>query len=482
MSKSHAKIPKQLYNLPDLSDEEKRYVVKEAKQATKSAISVANMKNPKFDWNYQGKRNGVDTYKGRSDYEDIDYYRGTAQIAGTLFEMAQTFDSSTASRLQHFMKYYSTDFAEGKLLHVLVPPTRDNPYHQVTLKWYSMHSPSSIFNDRDFVVAEYQDQFTDSKGRAGWVRCLRSVDLKSVPPFDPKYGFVRGFIYQVAFIFVESERPGYLDSVVIIKADVASKHSNILGMRDNFMEHRMADLTHFSDILVQRRLTESKLLEGKEMIPKANRYKCRICSHKFGMFLRKHNCRSCGEVICARCSKQWEIVEPSVKRVTICVKCFYKSSVQASKNSSRSDSFSSKSSGSFSSCNYSRDESRDDNHANWEFSSSEGHDEASTSSGDIYSTGDQKLRDTLSSLDTALGVQKERNSLDIRSGLDDDDSLSEGSQSTKSREPVGFAATNKKIDEMKKRMDNSTTPDGKKHIYEELLNLYEELNVYDTHK
>lgn len=50
---------------------------------------------------------------------------------------------------------------------------------------------------------------------------------------------------------------------------------------------------------------------------------CMICSKKFGMFLRKHHCRSCGGVICYKCSRGRAVLQEldCTLRVRVCRDC-----------------------------------------------------------------------------------------------------------------------------------------------------------------
>ncbi len=58
-------------------------------------------------------------------------------------------------------------------------------------------------------------------------------------------------------------------------------------------------------------------------LPDAVAYDCKLCNKEFGIFLRKHHCRFCGEVFCVNCCYRYESFVPFYKfRVRICEHCY----------------------------------------------------------------------------------------------------------------------------------------------------------------
>ncbi len=67
-------------------------------------------------------------------------------------------------------------------------------------------------------------------------------------------------------------------------------------------------------------------------IPDSNAVSCKLCNEKFKLWVRKHHCRLCGEVVCDNCSKQeMDVLHPltetgretgnATKRVRVCREC-----------------------------------------------------------------------------------------------------------------------------------------------------------------
>jgi hypothetical protein len=52
---------------------------------------------------------------------------------------------------------------------------------------------------------------------------------------------------------------------------------------------------------------------------------CMICDREFGFFLRKHHCRSCGNVVCYICSPDFVVIEEMIElgEQRVCIQCYW---------------------------------------------------------------------------------------------------------------------------------------------------------------
>ncbi|RLN70611.1 hypothetical protein BBJ28_00025861, partial [Nothophytophthora sp. Chile5] len=184
--------------------------------------------------------------------------------------------------------------------------------------------PSKLIKNRDFLTLECQSTFVDVSGRRGWVRSYHSIKLPCCPDLQGEYGLVRGSFYHTGHVFIESERPGFLD--VIFSAQVNLKGSLHLPSALFFVatKKRLSSVADLQKMLTRRRLGTQRFLGDLELVPKNQRKRCHLCSSKFGLLTRKARCRKCGEVVCAAaCSTVWEVTVPrfGVKKVRVCAKC-----------------------------------------------------------------------------------------------------------------------------------------------------------------
>lgn len=52
---------------------------------------------------------------------------------------------------------------------------------------------------------------------------------------------------------------------------------------------------------------------------------CMVCNSEFGFFLRKHHCRSCGNIVCYSCSPDSVVIEEmkNMGEQRVCVQCYW---------------------------------------------------------------------------------------------------------------------------------------------------------------
>merc|ERR1719273_2289933 len=67
---------------------------------------------------------------------------------------------------------------------------------------------------------------------------------------------------------------------------------------------------------------KSSALAPPRMQSDKNNSKCQLCSQSFTLWVRRHNCRRCGAVVCKSCSKHKGYVFYVQHKVRVCNKCF----------------------------------------------------------------------------------------------------------------------------------------------------------------
>ncbi|GMF15756.1 unnamed protein product [Phytophthora lilii] len=338
-------LPPRFFKCPELSEREEQYLVGKAKESAKALVDATRNNEGPVRWEEAGMHRGVQMYKGEARYpesvvgESITYGCGATTIQSTLDEVADFFDLSTDAKFADFVEF-NADMLDGQLLYVIRDPsllndprynTRGNRSgaskmlnaNQVTVKWFAMDMPSKLLKNRDFLTVECQSTFMDVSGRRGWVRSYHSIKLACCPELGA-YNLVRGSFYHTGHVFVESERPGFLD--VIFSAQVNMK-GNMKVPTPLFMtlqKKRLSTIADLQKMITRRRLRAQRFLGDLELVPKSQRTRCNLCSAKFGLITRKARCRKCGEVVCASsCSTEWEvsISGQGVRKVRVCSKC-----------------------------------------------------------------------------------------------------------------------------------------------------------------
>ncbi|KAL8003322.1 putative FYVE zinc finger, Zinc finger, FYVE/PHD-type, Zinc finger, RING/FYVE/PHD-type [Plasmopara halstedii] len=338
-------LPPHFFQCPDLTEREVQYLIGKAKESAKSLVDATRNNEGPVRWEEAGMHRGVQLYKGEARYpesvvgESITYGCGATTIQSTLDEVADFFDVSTDAKLADFVESFS-DILDAQLLYVLEDPAllNDPRYNartqrngcskmlnanQVTVSWFAIDIPSKLLKNRDFLTVECQSTFLDVSGRRGWVRSYHSIKLPCCPELSD-YSLVRGSFYHTGYVFVESERPGFLDVIFSAQVNLKGSLKVPAPLYATIQKKRLTSIAQLQKLITRRRLGAQRFLGDLELVPKSQRTHCNLCSSKFGLINRKSRCRKCGEVVCASsCSTEWEvsISGQGVRKVRVCSKC-----------------------------------------------------------------------------------------------------------------------------------------------------------------
>ncbi|TDH74173.1 hypothetical protein CCR75_006236 [Bremia lactucae] len=338
-------LPPHFFQCPELTEREEQYLVGKAKESAKSLVDATRNDEGPVRWEEAGMHRGVQMYRGEARYpnavvgESISYGCAATTIQSTLEEVADFFDVSTDAKVAELVELHP-DVLDAQLLYVLEDPNllNDPRYNarshrsgsskmlnanQVTVSWVAMDMGSKLVKNRDFLTVECQSTFLDVSGRRGWVRSFHSIKLPCCPELSA-YNLVRGSFYHTGYVFVESDRPGFLD--VIFSAQVHMKGSLKVPtpLYATIQKKRLCRVADLQKLITRRRLGAQKFLGDLDLVPKHQRTRCHLCASKFGLLTRKSRCRKCGEVVCASsCSTEWEvaITGQGVRKVRVCTKC-----------------------------------------------------------------------------------------------------------------------------------------------------------------
>ncbi|KUF91954.1 Hepatocyte growth factor-regulated tyrosine kinase substrate [Phytophthora nicotianae] len=338
-------LPPRFFKRPELTEREEQYLVGKAKESAKALVDATRNNEGPVRWEEAGMHRGVQMYKGEARYpetvvgESISYGCGATTIQSTLDEVADFFDLSTDAKVAEFVEC-NVDVLDAQLLYVIEDPSLLNdPKHntrgqrsgsskmlnanQVTVKWFASEMPSKLLKNRDFLTVECQSTFMDVSGRRGWVRSYHSIKLPCCPELSD-YGLVRGSFYHTGHVFVESERPGFLDVIYSAQVNMKGSMKVPTPLFMTIQKKRLTSIADLQKMITRRRLGAQRFLGDLELVPKSQRTRCNLCSAKFGLITRKARCRKCGEVVCASaCSTEWEVSIPGqgVRKVRVCSKC-----------------------------------------------------------------------------------------------------------------------------------------------------------------
>ncbi|KAI9918744.1 hypothetical protein PsorP6_011946 [Peronosclerospora sorghi] len=256
-------------------------------------------------------------------------------VHASIEEFALLFKLDSSREAADHLLLFNADLVRHSTLYTLVAPSGLQPRRYVGIKWALVASPSKIFRNRDFCYLECQKEFTDARGRRGWVRSLHSLKLPCCPSLEKEHGIVRASIYRSGLTAVETDEPGVLSVTYTVELDLKGRMALEL-LQPGFLAQRVAALATVDKLLQQQRLSSSPLL-GDLDIPakKRTRSSCHLCFREFLVSRglrdtiaaithtqtksKRYVCRKCGEGVCRRCSDDWWLDVPVVGRTKVCI-------------------------------------------------------------------------------------------------------------------------------------------------------------------
>ncbi|OQS07336.1 hypothetical protein THRCLA_00654 [Thraustotheca clavata] len=318
-------LPKEFYNRPDLTRQETEFLVNLAKEMCMEVIFYAQENGGTVKWRLMETKQGVQIFQGEEfgGNDDLTYVCGVNTIKANLAEVADIFNIVSEEKLAEYSRVFEPDLIDMLSIYDLATPTPDNPMHYIGVRWAAVESTSPLVRNRDFCYLECQDEFVDTRtGRQGWVRCMHSINIPSCVSLEKTLGYVRGSYYRSGFVFVETDKPGYLDVTHILQVNFKGRVPP--WIKRQTLRHRVQSISRIDKFFQMKKLSAGRILGDIDLPSKKHVTHCHWCSRKFDMiFTRKFRCRKCGEVVCKHCSTHWDLFLPysGEKRVRICTMC-----------------------------------------------------------------------------------------------------------------------------------------------------------------
>ncbi|EQC27500.1 hypothetical protein SDRG_14702 [Saprolegnia diclina VS20] len=316
-------LPATFFRCPELSVDEREYMVNLAQKSLVELVRHSNLEGGPIRWSLDSDDAGLQLYTGSDPSavgSEMTFLCSTTEIMASLDEVAALFRSDTTETFREYTRNFGKDLLDAQSLYTLARPTAENPRHFIGVKWMVLEVPNGLAKHRDMCYLECQDDF-EMNGKRGWARSLNSIKLPCCPDLQNSLNLVRASIYRTGFVFLETNRPGYLKAMHAVQIDLKGNIPKfIVKMGAKRRARSIADIDQF---LRERRLSGEVFLEKQQLIPRSMRSKCFLCSKKFGPFSKKKNCRKCGEVVCSSCSKYWDINVNGLGRsmIRVCSAC-----------------------------------------------------------------------------------------------------------------------------------------------------------------
>ncbi|CAK4117303.1 unnamed protein product [Aphanomyces euteiches] len=244
----------------------------------------AKLQGGTYDWKLLKDDSELKIYKGHShgSTNDAVLHCGVMEVIGELDECMELHHADTTEAARAYALRFGHAYVDVLNLHTVLPRHPDRPNDCIQIKWFLSKSPlDGLIIKRDFLMLESDLEFQVG-GKRAWVRSYRSIDLAAVPDMRKELGCIRGSMYDMGFVAVESDRPGYL--VVTYLADMDIKGIVPSWANDQTMKFWLRSMFQIDRFLRENRLSRTPFLKREQLCP-----------------------LHCGEVLCRDCNRIWNV-------------------------------------------------------------------------------------------------------------------------------------------------------------------------------
>lgn len=263
-------------------------------------------------WKELRRKDGVRIYRERNRHNGLPntpslLLLGT--INGTLDDVMYGAVASTDEAIRLKSTCTLDGVIDSKVLHELVHPTMDDPFHHIGVKWRLYN------NQRDYISLDTTGiAHTVKRERIGYV-ISHSVAFAQIPGMEETHNIERGNMSVCALYIqktldtVECYVRGFFDfhtqnemvntmSLQSIAAQWSCFTRNIECAQMKKLVWRMRNLSRINSSLSLSNVRSSWTQQAPASVPK----RCTLCSKSFGFLGAKpKRCKSCLQQICSRC-------------------------------------------------------------------------------------------------------------------------------------------------------------------------------------
>ncbi|CAK4115292.1 unnamed protein product, partial [Aphanomyces euteiches] len=315
-------VPPEYFKCPPLSQAENSRYVDMAEQGIQTLLQKAQLVGGPYEWKLLKDDSELKIYKGHGHgtTKTSVLHCGVMQVVGELEENMEIYRYDTTDQAREYIRRFGRAYVDFVRLYTVLPRHRDRPNDAIHIKWILAKSPlDGLVARRDFVVLE-SDLELKVGGKRAWVRAVHSIELDAVPDMRKELGCIRGYMYNMGFVVMESDRPGYLDMTYLADMDVRGKVPS--WANDFSLEAWIRSMTDIDRFMRENRLSRTPFLRDDELWPLDSSHSCSLCRQKFCPWRVKTNCFKCGEVVCRGCNRLWHVtINGQNRKVRACVTC-----------------------------------------------------------------------------------------------------------------------------------------------------------------
>ncbi|KAF0719973.1 Aste57867_667 [Aphanomyces stellatus] len=328
-------LPQDFFQCPRLTPLEIEQLTQHAVQSAMDVVRKTHL-NGTIQWTLRNDDDdGLCIYKGDDPAAKpgATLFMSVIEVPGTLDEVIELFSTRTTAQIKAHMQRFGNQLLDAVKLYSIVEPTAASPTEMIGMTWRAYKGlMSMVVAKRDACLLECNHAFT-LDGRQGWVASTKSIQLSCCPELTHLGGFIRLLNYGSGHVFLESEtRPGYIEMRYVAQLDLRGVAYDYVSdtvlhrrawLTDINLAKRCRNLRDIDLFLREDRLRRGDLLDDHQLVPKASRAHCFICTVRFGWTHHKSNCMKCGEVVCSKCNHEWTLTSDGdmQRHFKACTKC-----------------------------------------------------------------------------------------------------------------------------------------------------------------
>ncbi|KAL8010668.1 putative FYVE zinc finger, Zinc finger, FYVE/PHD-type, Zinc finger, RING/FYVE/PHD-type [Plasmopara halstedii] len=300
-------LPKGFFNTNvRVSEDMRRQYIEYAEASIRKVFALSDCH--KNSWVPMREKKGVAIYRNFGQMRGPNAYKSNiaevgckGQLSASLDQVGRAYAAHEDALFKRLMKKLNPAVMDAAVLLTIVPRTPLTPFRYIGIKWYAVKTPTPIVSHRDYCCLEVQDKIVDSFGNEMYIRVLNSIEINECPSLENSHGLVRakilaGYMYRLDRAepnVVRVHHVGRFNPGGYFPAQWAFKTAE---------SQLMNSVVQICRIIDKQQMIACTFVDKRQWVPNHERLHCAVCSRAFGTFRPRHHCRSCGEVICGKCS------------------------------------------------------------------------------------------------------------------------------------------------------------------------------------
>ncbi|EGZ27566.1 hypothetical protein PHYSODRAFT_293391 [Phytophthora sojae] len=321
-------LPKGFFNTNvHVSEDMRRQYVEFAEGSIRKVFALSDCH--KNSWIPMREKKGVAIYRNFGQMRGPNAYKSNiaevgckGELNASLEQVGRAYAAHDDALFRRLMKKLNPAVMDAAVLSTIVPRTPLTPYRYIGIKWYAVKTPTPIVSHRDYCCLEVQDKIVDSFGNEMYIRVLNSIEVNECPSLENSHGLVRAKILAGYMYRTDRAEPNVVRVHHVARLDPGGYFPSQWAFKT--AESQLVNsIVQIRRIIDKQQMNACTFVDKRQWVPNHERLHCAVCSRTFGTFRPRHHCRSCGEVICGKCSvfKSVEVPGTTLKNVRICSVC-----------------------------------------------------------------------------------------------------------------------------------------------------------------